>query len=326
METGLPPERLLGIITTQNEIVATGLDLDAVLELVVTRARSLTAAASAVIELVEGEELAYRVASGTAAAHLDARLPVDPSRDGLTVRRGEVVHCVDSREDERVDRAACEPVGAISLISVPLRYDERIAGVLKIYDSEPGAFNEHDVETLRLLSGVVGAHMVQASESAVRQHESRHDAVTGLPNRRAFAERLSAEIARVRRYGGDLALAVLDIDDFTQINESLGQPDGDRLLRAVSAHLLKVREEDTAFRIGPDEFALIMVGARAEDGTIVLDRIMSAVDADPGCQSLAISGGIAEVGEDDDEGTLLARATAAMRQVKAARHGDAHPA
>jgi diguanylate cyclase len=326
VETGLPPERLLGIITTQNEIIATGLDLDAVLELVVTRARSLTAAASAVIELVEGDELAYRVASGSAAARLDARLPVDPSLSGLTVRHGEVVHCVDVRADDRIDRAACESADAVSLVSVPLRYDERIAGVLKIYDPEPSAFNEHDVETLRLLSGVVGAHMVQASESAVRQHESRHDAVTGLPNRRAFAERLSAEIARVRRYGGDLALAVLDLENFSQLGESLAQSDADRLLRGVASHLLKVREEDTAFRIGADEFALIMVGASAEDGRIVLDRIMRSIDEDPGCQSIGISGGIAEVSQDDDEGTLLDRATASMRPVKSARDGDAHPA
>ncbi len=322
MATGLPPERLLGIITTQNEIIATGLDLNSVMELVVTRARALTAAASAVIELVDGEEMVYRVASGTPAAHLDVRLPVDVSLSGISVSGGEVLHCQDARTDERVDREACERVGAVSIVSVPLRHDERIAGVLKVYDSNPNAFDACDVETLRLLSGVIGAQMAGAPEVALQEHDSRHDRTTGLQSRRAFAERLGAEIARVRRYGGDLALAVLDLDGFKQVNDTVGHPAGDRLLRAVASHLLKVREEDTAFRIGGDEFALIMVGAGSDDGRVVLDRITRSVAQDPVCHGVRISGGVAELQQGDDEGTLLARADEAMDRAKAEPRED----
>jgi diguanylate cyclase (GGDEF)-like protein len=89
-------------------------------------------------------------------------------------------------------------------------------------------------------------------------HMAHHDALTGLPNRLSFRERLTTVLARARR-GPGCAVLSLDLDRFKQVNEALGHPMGDILLRTVAARLLAaVRDVDTVARVGGDEFAVIL--------------------------------------------------------------------
>ena len=137
MRTSLSPDRLLGVVELQNEIAATALDLDQVMALVAERSQALIGAAAAVVEIAEGDEMVYRVASGTAEPFLGLRLRIDASLSGLCVRRGEVLHCRDATHDPRVDLDVCRRVGAMSMLCVPLRHGDRVVGVLKVYDPEP---------------------------------------------------------------------------------------------------------------------------------------------------------------------------------------------
>ena len=100
--------------------------------------------------------------------------------------------------------------------------------------------------------------MSHASLFAAEVHGGRHDALTGLLNRRAYEERLPVEIARASRYAWPLSLCLLDLDGFKQINDTLGHPAGDRALQQVAALLDESRLADDGFRIGGDEFALLM--------------------------------------------------------------------
>ena len=168
VEPELPPERLLAVIETQNEIAATALKLDAVMALVVRRAQELVGAAAGVVELLEGEEMVYHVASGTASAHIGLRLRADASLSGLCISRNKILYCEDAAADDRVDQEACRQVGAVSMVCVPLRHDGHTVGVLKVYDPRPCAFDPSDLHTLELLSGVIAAHMAHAS---AYQHE-----------------------------------------------------------------------------------------------------------------------------------------------------------
>jgi diguanylate cyclase len=85
-----------------------------------------------------------------------------------------------------------------------------------------------------------------------------HDELTGLPNRRLFADRLSAAIERADRMRGRLALLILDLNGFKAINDSMGHQAGDQVLREVASHLRRsVREEDTLARLGGDEFIIV---------------------------------------------------------------------
>ena len=101
-------------------------------------------------------------------------------------------------------------------------------------------------------------------------HMARHDALTGLPNRVLFREHLERALPRVKR-GDTLALLLLDLDGFKAVNDTLGHPAGDELLRQVASLLrATVRETDLVARLGGDEFAVIQVGAEGADELVAL--------------------------------------------------------
>jgi diguanylate cyclase (GGDEF)-like protein len=289
------------------------------MELVLERAQSATGAAAAVVELSEGEEMVYHVVRGTAADHLGLRLSAATSLSGLCVRQGQVLHCDDAAQDDRVDLEACRRVGAMSMVCVPLSHSGQVVGALKVYDPAPAAFDAGDVETLELLSGVIAAHMAGSADFEAREHESMHDVLTGLANRRAFDERLAEEVARVTRHGGELALCLLDLDKFKQVNDTEGHPAGDAVLRAVADKLSLVRREDTAYRLGGDEFALILAEASDYGALAVAARIQKAIEEDGRCRGVSASFGIAMFQPGDDTLALMARADIALYDAKRTR-------
>lgn len=128
-----------------------------------------------------------------------------------------------------------------------------------------------------------------------RQHEARirhlahHDALTDLPNRTLFHDRLRLAIAQVKRQGELVGVLFLDLDHFKDVNDTLGHPVGDELLKAVAARLVGlVRETDivvrlggTIARLGGDEFAVIATRLRSIEGAAVLARKIVATLAEP---------------------------------------------
>lgn len=111
-------------------------------------------------------------------------------------------------------------------------------------------------------------------------HMARHDALTGLPNRVTFNERLDDALAKAGR-GTGAAVLCLDLDHFKAVNDTLGHAMGDQLLQAVSDRLLAcIREGDTVARLGGDEFAVLQSGtARPEDAKLLAERITAAISA-----------------------------------------------
>jgi diguanylate cyclase (GGDEF)-like protein/PAS domain S-box-containing protein len=116
------------------------------------------------------------------------------------------------------------------------------------------------------------------AEERIR-HMAHHDALTGLPNRRMFADRLHQELARSERDGTTVAVLCLDLDRFKHVNDLGGHATGDELLRQVAKRLTdSVRTEDTVARLGGDEFAVIQVGVAHPDGPgIMADRLVKAI-------------------------------------------------
>jgi diguanylate cyclase (GGDEF)-like protein/PAS domain S-box-containing protein len=111
-------------------------------------------------------------------------------------------------------------------------------------------------------------------------HMALHDALTDLPNRVLLNERLEQALARVRR-GDMLAVHLLDLDHFKAVNDTLGHPTGDKLLKTVAARLRAlVRDTDTIARMGGDEFAILQAGiADPADATTLALRVIEAISA-----------------------------------------------
>jgi diguanylate cyclase (GGDEF)-like protein len=136
---------------------------------------------------------------------------------------------------------------------------------------------DHDqVEALCRLQMIIDRTMQIAAESGVRRlaEEALTDPMTGLGNRRAFDQDLSRELARLSRSGERLTLALLDVDGLKAVNDSEGHPAGDRLLRHLARAIVSsIRAYDRGYRIGGDEFAILLIDAWDFDGDSLLERL-----------------------------------------------------
>ena len=124
------------------------------------------------------------------------------------------------------------------------------------------------------------AALLRRLEASNRAIESlaRQDSLTGVLNRRAMEERLEHELARIQRHGGQLAIAMFDIDGFKPINDRYGHFMGDEVLRAVVARTSRaLRECDYIARFGGDEFVLVLPGADERAAHVVAERLRCAI-------------------------------------------------
>lgn len=119
----------------------------------------------------------------------------------------------------------------------------------------------------------------QRTEAARLSRLAQYDGLTGLANRRLFDERLGRALARARRSGQRVGVLVLDLNGFKAVNDGLGHPSGDRLLKIIAARLTaRLRETDTIARFGGDEFALVIENlARPEYASLVARKVMDAI-------------------------------------------------
>lgn len=158
----------------------------------------------------------------------------------------------------------------------------------------------------------------QRLAQATIAHMAHHDALTKLPNRMLFRDRLEQAVALAGR-GAVMALHYLDVDGFKPVNDRLGHKAGDELLVAISERLLgTVRKHDTVARLGGDEFAIVQTGIReAKDAVSLASRVMKSIAAPfgiaGGTVSVGVSIGIAVAPSDGlDPDDLLRKADAAM--------------
>ncbi|MEG4498569.1 diguanylate cyclase [Microcoleus sp. F10-C6] len=157
-------ERLSKVIATQQEIAIRNPNLDAVMAVIADSTQDLTRADGSVIEMVEGDELVYRAASGIASAYVGLRVKIATSLSGKCITTGSILLCHDSETDARVDRAACQRIGVRSMVVVPLFYQQERVGVLKVISATPSSFTESDIQTLQLMAGFLAGSVHLASE------------------------------------------------------------------------------------------------------------------------------------------------------------------
>ncbi len=165
----------------------------------------------------------------------------------------------------------------------------------------------------------------QQAEAKI-MHMARHDALTNLPNRLLFREKMEQALER----GEELAVLFIDLDRFKSVNDTLGHPVGDALLCAVTKRLqMAVRGSDTVARLGGDEFAVIQMGARPTDATELAGRIIESIseafDVFGHQVVIGTSLGIAMAPSDGSEpDQLLRNADMALYRAKAEGRGTYH--
>ncbi len=216
-----------------------------------------------------------------------------------------------------------------SFMAVPLFAGAVGLGVVTLADRDDlEPFTRTDLTGVRALAapatlGLMAARLAAQARSLA--HAAAVDPLTGLFNRRYFETRLDEEIQRARRYGVDLALLVIDADDFKRLNDRLGHLMGDRVLRAMADTLRRsVRGFDVCTRFGGEEFAILMPGSRAAAAVQSAERIRQRIEGYrfdslpiPADLRPTISVGVAVLAAADAPQDLIGRADRALYQAKA---------
>ncbi|MCF7875632.1 sensor domain-containing diguanylate cyclase [Candidatus Bipolaricaulota bacterium] len=160
-----------------------------------------------------------------------------------------------------------------SFLSVPIGS----LGTLQVYSHDKGKFSELDVNFLRILASHLRERLARAKlEGEVRQ-QAIHDQLTGLYNRHYLDEILAKEVQRARRYDHRISFLMLDVNGFKEVNDRYSHAKGDRVLKEIGKVLDEnVREVDTVFRYGGDEF-LILLPETGEGSRMVAGRLKEAI-------------------------------------------------
>ena len=215
-----------------------------------------------------------------------------------------------------------------SYMTVPLVASGRALAVVTLTDRADGKrFDARDLAAVKLFAAPAALSLARLRLAHALDDLTRAatvDSVTGLFNRRYFETRIQAEVQRSRRMRQDLALLMVDIDDFKRINDTFGHLEGDRALRDVADLLRRgVRIFDVCARYGGEEFAIVMPGASREMAVLVAERIRRGMDERSKLSAvpMTVSIGVGFLGgdhPDQSEEGLIAAADRALFAAKRA--------
>lgn len=210
-----------------------------------------------------------------------------------------------------IDRSVLQPIAAIAE-SLSTRGEESLSGL--------------DKRSSREIHRLITAFNVMRNQVHQRQmaleHQTLHDALTGLPNRVLMQDRLEQAIQLMKRNNGSMALLLLDLDRFKEVNDSLGHQVGDELLQQVGQRLeMLLRNSDTVARLGGDEFAIVAPNTDNRQAAQFAEKIARAIKDvfQVGKQNLyvGVSIGVAVYPHHGtDAGTLIRHADIAMYNAK----------
>ena len=216
--------------------------------------------------------------------------------------------------------------------------DGHNVGTLSVIDKHPRSIGETQIAVLQDLASMIMneielrvslkqawqlddallEQLLKAKQDA--EHTAKHDALTGVGNRRKFDEAYSVEINRIQRYGGELCIMVADIDNFKKINDRYGHGVGDEVLAQFAELLCKlVRPTDVVARIGGEEFVVLMPHTGVSKAVVTADRVRASLAAQRVStlmEPVTVSIGVAELEKGESRDSILHRADRALYHAK----------
>lgn len=288
----------------------------------------VTGAPAAAVHVLD-DALQHRVAA------TGAPLGTHPRADSmcrLVVDGEQRIVCADATQDARFGASSFVrgPSPVRFYASVPLRtMDGTVVGTLCSWDVVERELSDEQLARLEDIAEQVAARVELSRLAAELAHAASTDPLTGLPNRVVLEDRLAQAFARTARHATRVLVALLDVDGFKALNDTLGHEAGDDVLREIAGRLrAALREEDTAARLGGDEFVVVAeVDADAADAaTAALAERLAAAFAPPVVldgrpHEVGVTIGVAVAEPGDDARRAVARADGAMYARKPGRAG-----
>jgi diguanylate cyclase (GGDEF)-like protein len=221
----------------------------------------------------------------------------------------------DALGEADVNQELVERLGVRSILFQPILREGNPLGVLVVYWNESiGELRDEIGPVMTLLAAEASIAIERADLLARLERAARTDDLTGLPNRRAWDEHIAREVARAKRVGSSLCVAMLDLDHFKDYNDRLGHQAGDRFLKeAAAAWQSHTRRSDFIARYGGEEFAIAMVDCGIDEAREALELLRALTP-----EGASSSAGVALWDSSETESELVARADVALYEAKRA--------
>ncbi|MFN2540276.1 MAG: diguanylate cyclase, partial [Mycobacteriales bacterium] len=250
-------------------------DLDRILHVVLESAVASTTATSGMVLLLtpSRDELVMAASKGLDDVPLDLRVQVGEGISGRVAQTGDAVKGF-------VNGGSIGELEGSAVIAVPLKSSGTVIGVLDLFSAHE--FDDNDLATIRTFAGqaTVAVDNVLLHEEA--QRLSITDGLTGLWNYRYFTMTVAKEIERAARFSRPLALLMLDLDHFKDVNDSFGHQRGDAVLVELAGRIRgEVRDVDTVARYGGEEIVIVLPETDADGAAQLAERICVAVRRRP---------------------------------------------
>ena len=232
----------------------------------------------------------------------------------------------DAQNDPRVAfKEELAKRGSRSMAILPLQIADEVIGVLALYAEEAGFFDEKELKLLTELAGDIAFAIDNIEKQERSDYVAYYDVLTGLAKHKLFLERVAQCMRSAVGGGHKLALFVIDLERFKNINDSLGQPAGDVLLKQVAEWLTRsIGEASLVARVGADHFAVVLPEVKQEGNVArLLEKTMNAFMEHPfrlndAVFRIAAKAGVALFpGDGADANTLFRNAEAALKKAKA---------
>ena len=232
------------------------------------------------------------------------------------VERPEQVLELDLVDEHGEPLSAARRVGLQRAVAVPMCLAGEIVGVLVIHLRSPRTLERSEVRVLQTLANQAVIAIENAAAYEHTKQLATTDAMTGVANHRELEAYLDRELLRSRKTREPLALIMCDLDHFKQINDTVGHPAGDAVLRHLTRQILvpAVRPKDLVARYGGDEFVLVLRGADSRAAVAIAERIRRTIGGQAvlldgkAVSNLSLSLGIAVFPRDGDTREALVQA------------------